>query len=184
MLGHFRAYGMASGDAYWAQAVEALQGAVEDTQENHSPMTGLFPQYLMGGQNLPGANVLSDGGHAPDFFGEVGMLPLRMAADLVASGDPRTKAALTKINAWIQQQTGGDPLLIVNGYELDGSPIGDSGDMSFIAPLASIAIFDAANQAWLDASWQLMAEATTTNQTVDTAHLLGLLVVTGNWWQP
>jgi len=69
-------------------------------------------------------------------------------------------------------------------YRLNGDPIGTKGTMAYVAPFATTAIFDAANQAWLDALWKLMVAAPATNQTADTANLLGMLVVSGNWWQP
>ena len=56
--------------------------------------------------------------------------------------------------------------------------------MAYVAPFGAIAGFDAANQAWLDSIWKLMSAAPTANQAADTANLLGMLMVTGNWWQP
>ena len=63
----------------------------------------------------------------------------------------RSKAALTKINDWIKTKTGGDPTKIVDGYRLNGDNIGTTGTMAFVAPFGAIAVFDAGNQAWLDA---------------------------------
>jgi hypothetical protein len=107
-----------------------------------------------------------------------------MAADYIGSGDMRSKVALTKINDWIKTKTGGNPAMIVDGYRLDGSNIGTRGTMAFVAPFGAVAAFDAGNQAWLDAVWKLMAAAPTTSEWADTANVLGMLMVTGNWWQP
>ena len=185
MLGMFRVFGKASGDAYWMQVVDALQTLITDVQTKYSPMTGLFPRYLIGSRNLPNATVLNGRDiNSRDHFGDVGPLPLWLAADYIGSGDMRTKTALTKINDWIKTKTAGDPSKIVNGYRLNGDNIGTTGNMAFVAPFGAIAAFDAGNQAWLDAIWKLMSAAPTTSEVADTANVLGLLMVTGNWWHP
>ena len=59
-VGHFRAFAKASGDMYWMEAVTATQTSIARIQTMFSPMTGLFPQVLVGSQNLPGATFLSE----------------------------------------------------------------------------------------------------------------------------
>jgi hypothetical protein len=185
MLGMFRSYGKASGDMYWTEVIEALQALIVDVQTKYSPMTGLFPRYLIGSKNLPNATVLNGRDiNSRDHFGDVGNLPLWLAADYIGSGDMRSKAALTKIATWVKTKTGGDPSKIVDGYRLSGDDIGTKGTTAFVAPFAAVAAFDAGNQAYLDASWKLMAAAPTTSEVADTANVLGMLLVTGNWWQP
>jgi hypothetical protein len=182
-LGHFRAFGKASGDAYWMEAVAAAQASIERVQTTFSPMTGLFPQVLVGSQNLSGGTFLTEQ-NANAHFGDASLLPLWLASDYIGGGDEKTRATLTKINDWLKTKTGGDPAKIVDGYRLNGDPIGTKGTMAYVAPFGAISIFDAGNQAWLDAIWKLMAAAPATSQNADTANLLGMLVVTGNWWQP
>jgi hypothetical protein len=185
MLGSFRSFGKASGDVYWMQVVDALQTLIADVQTRYSPMTGLFPRYLIGSRNLPNNTVLNARDvNSRDHFGDVGPLPLWLAADYIGSGDMRTKAALGKITDWVKAKTAGDPSKIVDGYRLNGDNIGTRGTMAFVAPFAAIAAFDAGNQAWLDALWKLMSAAPTTSEIADTANVLGMLMVTGNWWQP
>jgi endoglucanase len=183
MVGYFRAYAKASGDMYWMQAIEAVHNKIADVQTRLSPMTGLFPQYLVGGMNPPGGSFLGDN-NAPHYTGGAGLIPLWLAHDYIASGDMRAKAALTKITNWIKTATGGDASKIVDGYRLNGAAVGNAATMSFVAPFGAIAIFDAGNQAWLDSIWKLMSTAPAAGQAADTANLLGMLVVTGNWWQP
>ena len=182
MVGHFRSFAKATGTMSWTETVDAVQTVIGEIQTKFSPMTGLFPQYLMGGKTLPGNTVLQDDRNAPAYFDAAGWIPLRLAADYIASSDPRSKAALSKISDWIKGKAGGDPSKIVDGYRLDGTPLGSKGTLEYIAPFAAIAIFDAGNQAWLDAAWKLMAAAPATNQRADTANLLGMLIVSGNWW--
>jgi hypothetical protein len=183
MVGYYHAYAKASGDMYWMQAVEAVQTKIADVQRRLSPMTGLLPQYLVGGMNPPGGAFLGDN-NAPHFTGGAGLIPLWLATDYIGSGDMRSKVALSKITDWLKTKTGGDASKIVDGYRLNGEAVGTTGTMAFVAPFGAIAIFDAANQAWLDGIWKLMSAAPTASQGADTANLLGMLIVTGNWWQP
>ena len=183
MVGYFRAYAKASGDMYWMQAIDAVHTKIADVQTRLSAMTGLLPQYLIGSMNPPGGGLLRDA-NAPHYFGSAGLIPLWLASDYIASGDMRSKVALTKITSWIKTKAGGDAGKIVDGYRLNGEAIGTTGTMSFVAPFGAIAIFDTANQAWLDAIWKLMAAAPAANQAADSANLLGMLIVTGNWWAP
>ncbi len=182
-VGYFHAFAKASGDMYWMQAIEAVQTRIADVQSRLSPMTGLLPQYLVGGMNPPGGTFLGDA-NARDYFGGAGLIPLWLASDYIGSGDVRSKAALSKITEWLKTKTAGDASKIVDGYRLNGDAVGTAGTMAFVAPFAAIAIFDAANQAWLDSIWKVISTAPTTNQVADTTNLLGMLIVTGNWWQP
>ena len=186
MVGHFRSFAKASGDMYWMEVADAIQTLIADVQTQFSPMTGLFPRYLIGSRNLPGGNTVLGGSdvNARDHFGECGPIPLWLAADYIGSGDMRSKMALTRITEWLKTKTGGDPSKIVDGYRLNGDNIGTRGTMAFVAPFGAIAMFEAGNQAWLDAIWKLMSTAATTGQTADTANVLSMLMVTGNWWQP
>jgi endoglucanase len=183
MVGYYRAYAKATGDMYWMQAIEAVHTRIADVQTRLSAMTGLLPQYLIGGMNPPGGAFLGDN-NAPHYTGGAGLIPLWLATDYIASGDMRAKAALSKITTWLKTKAGGDATKIVDGYRLNGDAVGTTGTVAFVAPFGAIAIFDAANQAWLDSIWKVMSAAPTASAAADSANLLGMLIVTGNWWQP
>jgi hypothetical protein len=162
-----------------------VQTSISTTVGKYSAMTGLLPVVLSMGTTPPAptAKVISDT-DAGSYAGDAGSIPLLFATDLIASGDMRTKAALDKINAWIKTSTGGDPAKIVDGYRLDGMPFGTKGTMAFVAPFGAAAIFDAGNQAWVDAIWKLMVAAPSSDQNTDSINLLSMLVMSGNWWNP
>jgi hypothetical protein len=185
MVGTFRVFGKASGDKYWMEVVDGIQALIADLQTRLSPMTGLFSRYLVGSRNLPNNAVLNGRDiNSRDHFGDVGQLPLWLAADYIGSADMRSKAALSKITDWLKTKTAGDPTKIVDGYRLNGENLGTTGTMAFVAPFGAIAAFDTGNQAWLDAIWKLMSTAPATGEVADTANIMGMLMVTGNWWQP
>ena len=184
MVGYFHAYAKASGDMYWMQAVDAVQTPIADVQTRfsaHDRPAAAVPgrRHEPAGRHLPARRQ-----RAATTSAAPACIPLWLASDYIGSGDMRSKAALTKITDWLKTKTGGDATKIVDGYRLNGDAIGTTGTMAFVAPFGAIAIFDAANQAWLDSIWKLMSAAPTASQAADTANLLGMLMVTGNWWQP
>jgi endo-1,4-beta-D-glucanase Y len=183
MLGHFRAFAQADDRPFWNETVEKLHALTEATVTRHSPAAGLLPLYLRYGTTPPPAKMLGDQ-HAGHFVKDAGSIPFRLAADVLASGDPRSRAALARMLAFVQKAAGGDPARIVDGYNLDGSALASAGTVKFIAPFGSAAIFDAANQAWLDATWKLMLAAPAGEQEADTENLLNMILISGNWWQP
>jgi endo-1,4-beta-D-glucanase Y len=183
MLGHFRAFAGADDRPFWTETVDKLHALTEATISRYSPSAGLMPLYLRYGTTPPPAKMLGDQ-NAGHFVGDAGSIPFRLAADVLASGDARSRATLARLLAFVQKATGGDPAKIVDGYNLDGTALAQKGSLEFIAPFGSAAIFDAANQAWLDATWKLMLAAPTGKHDEDTANLLNMILVSGNWWQP
>jgi len=183
MMDHFRAYGHATGDTFWMDCVSTQEALIARIQSMYAAATGLLPQFLTNGTTPPTGKLLNDANDG-SYYREAGRIPFRLAADYVVSGDMQTRAALTKINAWIKMKTGGDPAKIVNGYKLDGTPIGTSPNMGFVAPFGAGAIIDASNQAWLDAIWKQVTAAGAEDYSADTAKLLSMLVISGNWWTP
>jgi len=183
MLGHFRAFGKVNNATFWMETVEKIQAHITTTVTKYSAMTGLLPLYLSNGTTPPPGALLGDA-NAGHYVLESSSIPFRLAADYIASGDMRSKAALTKMLTWVKMKSGNDPSKIVDGYRLDGTDIGTKANLEFIAPFGSAAIFDGANQAWVDATWKLMTAAPTGDQNVDTANLLNMILISGNWWQP
>ena len=86
MVGYFRSFAKASGDMYWMQVVDAVQTLIADVQTRFSPMTGLFPRYLIGSQNLPGQ-------HRPGRQRRQRARPLRRAPAPSRCGWPPTTSA-------------------------------------------------------------------------------------------
>jgi len=182
MLGHFRVFGKQTNDTFWMEVTEAVQGSIASKA---NATTGLLPVILKSGTMLPGPDekVISDTS-AGSYFGDAGAIPLRLAADLIAGNDMRTRMLLAKITAWIKMATGGDPSKIVDGYRLDGTAFGPKGTPAFVGPFGAAAVFDSANQAWVDATWKLLVDAPAADQNTDGIRLLSMLVMSGNWWNP
>ena len=186
---HFRSYLSATGDPFWMEAIDATYVLVAEFQGRQSPITGLFPEYLLGTSALasPAAAGFLGEPNAGVFTVDALLTLFRLASDYVVAGrmDPRGKAALLPVNRWIRGVTGNDPARIARGYQLDGTVLTGGPAPEFEAAFAAAAMVDPANQAWLDALWTRMSIPTLTgNSFADSVRLLSMLLVSGNWWVP
>jgi endo-1,4-beta-D-glucanase Y len=190
MPAHYRSFLDASGDGRWTNLRDSQYDIVAAVQANHSPLTGLLPDFIVGVPATPAPappffiEADSDG----DFSYNACRDPWRVATDFLVSGDARARATLQPVNAWIRTATGNDPALIGAGYALDGTPLPDTDyrSMAFVAPLGVGAMVDAANQSWLNATWDLVVATPLADEAYyeNTLKLLGMIAMSGNWWAP
>jgi hypothetical protein len=185
---HFRAFFTATRDPLWRESVDSVYRIVAGFQGRHSPDTGLFPEYMLStsGQPAPAmANFLAEP-NAGAFTADTALILLRLASDYVVAGgaDGRGKAALSRVNRWIREETDNDPGAIAAGYRLDGTELAPGPGPEFEAVFAAAAMVDASNQAWLDALWQRMTTQPLSGSFPDTLRLLSMILVSGNWWMP
>lgn len=191
MPGHFRAFAAASGagaDAAkgWSASVDASYKLVATAQQRLSPVSGLLPDFLLGTDGVPTAAqpYFMEGDHDGRFAYNACRIPWRLGTDFVLTGDPRARAALEPMTAWMKSQTGSNPAAVRNGYALDGAPFGTASSLAFTAPLGVAAMTDPAHRPWLDAIFQHLQAAQPTTYYEDTLALLAMIVMTGNWWSP
>jgi len=190
MMDHYRSFAAASGDADWTALLDETYDIIEAIQSNHSPATGLLPDFVKDPLTAPapvGAGFLegpNDGRYSYNACRD----PWRLATDYLVAGDARAKAALDPINAWIRTETADDPSAIRAGYTLAGSPVSGSNylSMAFVAPLGAAAMVDATNQTWLNDVWDLIDATTLGSEGYyeNTLKLLAMMAMSGNWWPP
>jgi len=186
MLDHFRAFGAATGDATWTQSVDAVYGLVAHMQTTFSPTTGLLPDFII--KTTTAAPTPAPSKFLEDVTdGEYGYnscrVPWRIATDYIVSHDPRAKAALDKINAWIIKTTNGNPSKILDGYTLAGGKgAGQSGPSAAFSSPFGVSAMVWTDQAWLDAIWK--SRAINEDYYADTITMIDLIVMSGNWWSP
>jgi endoglucanase len=195
MPGHFRAFGAVTMDDFWMRAIDASHSVISAFQASHSVTTGLVPDYIVNVTTAPApapedwstVDKPNDG----DYFYEAARVPLRLASDFISSTGEvaaRSKALVVKINDWISgARTMGNPALIRDGYELDGSNLGNSGSPLFEGTFGAAAIVDVKYQAWLDAIWGRVSTGNVSSPAdshTDSVRLLSLIVMSGNWWVP
>jgi endo-1,4-beta-D-glucanase Y len=190
MTGHFRAFGRATGNAVWHDVANASLSVVQALQDEFSRDTGLLPDFV---QTKPGP------GHAPRpadagflegpndgaYNYNAGRDPWRLGTDGLLNGDARARAAVAKISAWAQDETGGDPRQFRAGYTLDGTPLLNSDYFTtfFVAPLGVAAMTVPSQQAWLNAIYDAVYQSEE-NYYEDCVRLLCMLVMTANFWDP
>ncbi len=190
MPGHFRAFRRATQRAVWDRALNATQDVVDALQANHSPETGLLPDFVqpVSGANTdprPAAPRFLESDHDGHYYYNAGRVPWRLGTDALLNGDSRSRAQALKMTAWARGVTGGDPQRLRAGYTLAGAPVtgGDYFTSFFAAPFAVAAMLDPDGDDWLDAVYGVV-RARVEDYYEDTVALLCLLVMTGNFWDP
>lgn len=190
MPDHYRSFLAATGDATWTDVLERTYDIVGALQANHSPVTGLLPDFVVDPLGTPDpapGGFLEDAGDG-NYDYNACRDPWRLGTDFLVSGETRSKLALQAINGWIKAATGGSPASIRSGYLLNGTPGPNTNylSMAFVAPLGVGAMVDASNQAWLNAIWDLVVAtpASAEHYYENTLKLLSMIVMSGNWWAP
>ena len=187
MLTNFRAYGQATGNPVWDDVVAQSQGVVVAMQTNHSPQTGLLPDFIVrknGSYEPAPVNFLeadTDGAYSYN----AGRDPWRLGMDALLSDDAVSRANALNISHWAESTVSGNPADFRAGYNLNGAPLPNSDYFTsfFVAPLGVAAMNDSSQQDWLNAVYDSVY-ATREDYYSDSVTLLCLLVMTGNFWTP
>jgi hypothetical protein len=114
-------------------------------------------------------------------------IPWRIATDYLVTCDARSQTAVRKINTWVRGATGDDPANVKDGYNLNGTSTGSDPDLCFVAPFGVSAMVQPAsgsNQAWLNSVWDYVAAQGADQYYEDSVKMLGMIVMSGNWWAP
>lgn len=190
LVGHFRAYERVAGEDDWLGVIAACQAAITEIQENHSAASGLLPDFLTGTSAedhtlRPAAPDTLEGPSDGMYYYNAGRDPWRIGTDWLLNGDAASRAQVQKISLWAEESTGGDPLQVKPGYMLDGTPIppADFFTTFFVAPLGVAAMCTPGQQDWLNAVYDSVRDAQE-EYYEDSVTLLGMLVMTGNFWDP
>jgi endo-1,4-beta-D-glucanase Y len=183
---HLRTYASASGDAQWARVADQAYAIIADIQRDHSPVTGLLPDFIEDADTEPQParpgflESEKDGQYAYNAC----RAPWRLATDYLLAGDPRALAALRPINAWLRGATGGDPGKVVGGYKLDGTAAVGYYEPAFVAPFAVGMMVEPENQDWLNIAWDRLAGGASDGYYSDSLRVQAMIVMSGNWWSP
>lgn len=188
MVDHFRAFKLATGDAFWDSAVAATQNLITQQQASYAPTTGLVADFVVNTNSTPKpapANFLESSTDGQYSYNSV-RVPWHLGTDAAATGDATSKAQSQKITAWFRSATKGDPAKVRAGYRLDGTAAASYLDPEFVATLGPAAMSDASNQVWLDKIWNYsVAQAGNSLDYYSTSLLLhSMIVMSGNYWIP
>ena len=190
MPAHFRAYGRATNNPVWSEVIVSTQTIITSLQANHSPITGLLPDFTTptsptNDTPQPAPPGFLEGANDGQYYYNAGRDPWRIATDALLNNDPVSLDQAIKIAVWAEGATGGSPNDIKAGYTLDGTPLtgGDYFSSFFAAPLGVAAMIVPSQQTWLNAIYDAVY---TSHESYyeDSVNLLCLLTMTGNYWDP
>lgn len=183
---HFKAFAIISNNSDWNTVVDKCYSLIE---ENQDTLTGLVPDFIINTNSTssPANQNYLESIYDGDYYYNVCRFPWRIGTDYLISGDNRAKMAVNKLNSWLRNSTNGNVSQISNGYFLDGTPIYDWNDATFLGPFCVGAMADVNNQEWLN---NLYNELIQNNDLSDgdyysnTLKLLSLITISGNYWNP
>lgn len=190
MTHHLKVFQAATGDARWASVTDKTYSIIAALQNNHSPQTGLLPDFVMDTNSNPKPvrGKYLEKSQDEDYYFNACRVPWRIATDYLMTGDTRAKTAANKINAWIRMRASESPARIRAGYKLNGDNAKNSDftSMAFVAPFGVGAMVDAQHQQWLNRIWDATVSLPISEQPYygNTLKMLCLLVMSGNWWAP
>lgn len=161
---YYRAFAVYSGDARWAMILEKSYATLNSVAD---PTTGLVPDWSSGRAN--GGNYTYDATRTP----------FRVALDACWNKEPRAIAYTQRIGTFFADIGVAN---IVDGYKLDGTPVGANHNSSFVGPAgaAGMAAGQASLVAGVYAFVSLNARGATTNYYDGSWALFTTLLMTGN----
>jgi hypothetical protein len=191
MIGHFRAFKTATGDALWDRAVDKSYELLDRMQTVYSPGVGLMPDFVINTHTptpAPSTGYIGDGNDKEGYFWwNACRNPWRLASDYLLSGDKRFATVTGRMIEFFERSSGGNPNKIGTGYALDGTIL-TGGDMpggnsaAYHAPICAGACVDARFQGFADAMWNWNLGRLTTGYYDSEIQLLSMAVASGNWW--
>lgn len=185
MAGHMRAYGQATGDAFWSSAASTVYSLISSITNGYSSQTGLMPDFIINASPRPASPNFLEGSNDGAYYYNACRFPWRIATDYAHNGTSQAKTALDKINTWLKTSTGNNPANIKSGYSLSGSVLSGSDYFSgaFAAPFVTGMIVNSANQQYLNQGWDTIRNSRQSYYE-DNVTLLCMLMISGNWWSP
>ena len=188
MVGHFRAFKAATGDAFWGLAVDRAYWLIDRMQTVYSPGVGLMPDFVMATNTTtpyPSTGYIGDGNDKEGYFWwNACRNPWRFASDYMLSGDARFASVTGKMIDFFQAKSGGDPTRIGTGYALNGTMLTGGNSPAYHGPICAGACVDARFQGFLDTMWNWNAGHLTAGYYDGEIQLLSMVVASGNWWTP
>lgn len=190
MIDHFRAFREATDDAFWDEVITACQNAISHIQQNHSPKTGLVPDFIVATNTAnprPAPKNYLEGRNDGAYSWNATRVPWRLATDAALFGNATSRNQARSISNWLRGKTGGKPARINSGYTLSGKSLGGKGDPAFFSTIGPAAA-QGSDQAWLDALWNSMAAEAARSEITSyygsSLLLQCMIVVSGNYWSP
>ncbi|MGM0444572.1 MAG: glycosyl hydrolase family 8 [Fibrobacterota bacterium] len=181
MANHFRVFDRYDDGSDWGSIVTGVYNKYNSVANSS---TGLVADFYEG--NTPGGG--GETAHDDDYYTNACRVPMRFAMDYATSGSNDAASALQSMVSWIGGKTGNDAANIVNGYELDGTEIGEDQSLIYMAPLGAACVAtdnqELLNSVWNYINTDYLYDAEFSDAYNEAVALLSMMVMTGNWWEP
>ncbi len=183
MIGHFKTFYRFSGDKKWLKVAKASQKAIQDVQNKK---TGLVPDFIKYDKKNSRYTPVKDGfleTRDGAYYYNSCRVPLRVGIDAMINDDKVSKEIVKKLSNWIKKTSGGDPLKIKSGFELDGKVIGNYFSIVFVAPFGVAAMSDKSDKKWSEKIYNVVKNRHE-NYYEDSVALLSMMVMHGIFIDP
>jgi hypothetical protein len=185
MIGHFRAFAAATGDSFWNMAIDRAY-VLSTLMQTTFSSAGLMPDFIVHTDTsapIPSPGYMGDGNaNENKYWWNACRNPWRFSSDYLLSGDARWKTVTARLIDFFKSSSGGDPVNIGTGYNLDGSMVTGGNSPAYHGPICAGACIDAQYRTFLDAMWNWNANHLITGYYDGELQLLSLVVASGNWW--
>jgi len=183
---HFRSFEIAGQNTGWTDVIDKCYALIPEVQNT---TTGLVPDFIT---NTDGIITVAPENYLESKYDNsysynACRFPWRIGVDYLLNGDSNAQLSLLKINSWLKSSTNSDLSKLSNGYLLDGTPIFDWADPTFLAPFTVGAMADVDNQEWLNLLYKELIEQNKVKDNdyyANTIELLCLITISGNYWSP
>ncbi|AKD04037.1 glycosyl hydrolase family 8 [Pontibacter korlensis] len=167
----FRVFASVTGDNRWIELAEDTYTLLQNAAH---PATGLVPDWQTA-SGTPGP-----GGRAGHFGYDACRAPWRLTLDYLWNGNTQAEAWAKKVSDWANQV---GPANIVDGYRLEGTPIGTNGlNSSFLGGFTVASM--GSSQAQVDRFGTELSKLRDTYWFNLNTRCLYLFTLTGNFWNP
>jgi endo-1,4-beta-D-glucanase Y len=187
MPAHFRGFQHFMQQEWWVQVIDNGYWLLQTVQSRHSPDAGLLPDFIEMADSetpTPAAPDFLQGEYLGEYADIAALVPLRVGADFLLSGDMRAKRLLERMNTFVRTHSEDDPSQIRAGYALQGRAFAAGQSMAFTAPFGVSAMLDKSHQDWLNRMWEHVVAHPPEQSLQDSIRLLSMLLMSGNWWAP
>ena len=167
----FRVFAEVTGDEMWDQLAEDTYVTLN---AGAHPTTGLVPDWQTA-TGTPGPN-----GRVGNFAYDACRAPWKLTLDYLWNGNAKAETWAKKVATWAN---GVGPANIVDGYKLDGTPIGTNGLNSAFLGGFSVATMSH-GQATVDKFSTELGKLNDTYWFNINTRVLYLFTLTGNFWDP
>jgi endoglucanase len=186
---HLRAFKNATSDVTWDNVINKGYSIVNTIQTNHSPNTGLLPDFTINTNTtpIPAYPGFLEGNNDGFYAYNACRTPWNLGLDYVLNGSASAKTAADKINVWIKNTTSGTVNNLQSGYKLDGTTYGENyRNLTFVAPFAVGAMVNSNHQVWLNDLWTYIVNAPLLNNQYfgDIIKMQCMIIISGNYWKP